>query len=210
MKLPKDIVREGYNNLSTLYREHYASSHNKNYPAWLSKFIRLIPQGSKVLELGCADGIPVAQCLHKHYQYVGVDISPVQIQNARQNVPEGDFIVADMTDLSFPAHSFSGIVALYVIIHLPLDQQHPLITSMYKWLQIGGYVLVIIGAGAWTGTENNWLKSGVTMYWSHADTDTYINWFLSTGFTIIETQFVPEGKAGHTLLLARKNADQIF
>lgn len=206
MKKTNEIVREGYDQLATAYREHYRNVHSTYYPLWLESFLSLIPEGSKVLELGCADGIPVAQRLREHYQYVGIDISPVQIAQARLNVPTAHFEVADMTALSFPAGAFSGIVALYSIIHVPLAQQPALITSMYQWLQKGGALLAVVGAGAWTGIENDWLQPGISMYWSHTDTATYLQWFSSVGFTMVDTQFVPEGEGGHTLLVARKDS----
>src|SRR5437868_6009866 len=127
VKSPKEIVKEGYNHLSTAYREHFRASHTEHYPSWLHTFLQAIPPGSPILELGCADGIPVAQRLSETHAYWGVDISPVQIQRARVQVPEGHFEVADMTELSFPAESFTGIVALYSIIHVPLEQQPGLI-----------------------------------------------------------------------------------
>ncbi len=109
------------------------------------------------------------------------------------------------TALSFPAESFRGIIALYSVIHVPLQEQPALITSMYHWLQADGYILIIVGAEEWTGTEDNWLVPGTTMYWSHADANTYSKWFSSAGFTIVDTKFVPEEAAGHTLLIARKD-----
>jgi ubiquinone/menaquinone biosynthesis C-methylase UbiE len=204
MKDPKQIVTEGYNHLSGMYRSHYTLSHSTHYYDWLHNFLQYIPPGSKILELGCADGIPVAQYVSSHYQYMGIDISPVQIELAQQHVPGATFEVADMTALSFPDNSFKGIIALYSLIHVPVDQQPALLTSLYHWLQAEGYVLMIVGATAWTGIETDWLIPGTTMYWSHADTDTYMKWFAAAGFTIIDTKFIPEGTAGHTLLIAKK------
>ncbi len=205
MNDPKQIVREGYNKLSTAYRAHYNFSHTQQYPIWLHEFLVDIPRGSRILELGCADGIPVAKHVSKHYQYLGIDISPVQIELARHHVADARFEVADMTELSFPTSTFSGIIALYSMIHVPLQQQPALIASMHEWLQENSYVLAIVGAGTWTGTEDDWLIPGTTMYWSHTNSDTYIKWFSSVGFTIVETKFIPEGTVGHTLLIAKKN-----
>jgi len=205
MKDPKQIVKEGYDSLSGAYSSSYSLSHATHYYGWLDSFLQFMPQGSRILELGCGNGIPVAQYITSQYQYLGIDISPIQIQLAQQQVPTACFQVADMTALSFPANSFKGIVALYSLIHVPIQQQPALIASMYDWLQADGYILIIVGAGEWTGTEDDWLLSGTTMYWSHADTETYIKWFSLAGFTIEGTKFVPEGALGHTLLLAKSN-----
>ncbi len=76
---------------------------------------------------------------------------------------------------------------------------------MYGWLQPGGYLMAIVGADTWTGTEANWLAvAGAEMYWSHADTATYQQWCRAQGFRLCWTRFIPGGAGGHTLLLAQK------
>jgi SAM-dependent methyltransferase len=204
MKTPQKIVREGYDQLSSAYRAHFELSHNRLYPSWVEAFLSVLPPGGKVLELGCGDGIPVAARIVPHYPYVGIDLSPEQIRVARLQVPKGHFEVADMTEISFPAQSFGGIIALYSIIHVPLARQPALIEAMYQWLQPGGYALLTVGGRAWEGTETNWILPGVTMYWNHADTPTYLQWFTAAGFEVANQQWIPEGEGGHTLLLVRK------
>jgi len=204
MKTPKEIVRDGYDHLAGAYRAHYQDDHKTRYESWLTEFSEFLSINARVLELGCADGIPTAAYLNQRFNYLGVDLSPVQIEQARQHVPAARFEVADMTTLSFPDESFGGIVALYSIIHVPLAEQPDLFRSMYRWLQSPGYLLCVVGAGEWTGTEDNWLTSGTSMYWSHTDAATYINWFTETGFSVIKTAFIPEGESGHTLFLLKK------
>lgn len=204
MKPPKQIVREGYDQLATAYREHYQQAHQIYYAEWLSTFEQHVPLAGTVLELGCADGIPTAQYLIPKFDYTGIDISPVQIELARRNVPKGYFVVADMTTLSFPDQSFEGIIALYSIIHVPIEEQPALFNSIYQWLRPGGCLFCVVGAGKWTGVENNWIEHGTTMYWSHTDAPTYLAWFTNLGFTLLDTYFIPEGNTAHTAFLLRK------
>ncbi len=130
MKTPKETVREGYDRLAGAYREYYAKLHAQWYGHWLDAFEQAVTAGSRVLELGCADGFPVARRLCETYDYLGVDISPVQVTLAHRNVPQANFRVADMTELSFPGGYFGGIVALYSVIHVPVAQQGRLIADM--------------------------------------------------------------------------------
>lgn len=44
------------------------------------------------------------------------------------------------------------------------------------------------------------------MYWSHADQGTYENWLTELGFRIDEVVFIPEGRGGHSAILAQKDA----
>ncbi|UFH53407.1 class I SAM-dependent methyltransferase [Spirosoma sp. KNUC1025] len=204
MKDPKRIVQQGYDRLGHRYRTHYEQENPHRYEDLLRTFIQVLSPNADVLELGCADGIPTAQYLSQYVNYQGVDISPIQINLARRNAPSAHFEVADMAALVFPDRSFDGIIALYSIIHLPLAEQPALFKSAYQWLRPNGYLLCIVGAGEWTGTDSNWIEPGTGMYWSHTDADTYQTWFTHIGFAILDRYFVPEGDGGHTYFLLNK------
>jgi SAM-dependent methyltransferase len=201
---PKRIVQHGYNQLGPAYRLHFEKENPQRYKDCLAGLIQTLPVDAEVLELGCADGIPAAENLSRYFNYLGVDISPVQVESARRNVPAARFELGDMAMLSFSDATFDGIVALYSIIHLPLAEQPALLKSIWNWLKPGGYFLGVLGAAQWTGTEVDWLKPGVNMYWSHTDAATYQARFNEIGFTTVEKYFIPEGQAGHTYFLLRK------
>lgn len=201
---PSDIVRTGYDRLGDSYHAYFAGLHAADYSEWIRLFERLVPLGSKILELGCADGRPVAAALAPHYDYTGVDLSPVQIERARVYVPKGNFTVADMTELQLPPKTFAGAIALYSIIHVPLEKQPGLLRDIFGWLIDGGVFMAVLGAGRWTGTEDDWVLPGTRMYWSHTSADEYARWLRLAGFDLLNQRYVPEGKAGHTFVMARK------
>jgi SAM-dependent methyltransferase len=204
LESPKHIVQTGYDRLGSRYRVHFEQANPKRYTDWLNTFAQLLPADAKVLELGCADGIPTARYLSERFEYLGIDISPVQVEQARTNVPLARFQVGDMAALTFPDSSFDGIIALYSIIHIPLSEQPDLFRAIYNWLMPAGYLLCVVGAGEWTGTESDWIQAGTRMYWSHADATTYQAWFTKIGFAVINNFFVAEGDSGHTFFLLKK------
>jgi SAM-dependent methyltransferase len=199
---PKEIVREGYDRISYAYRTDEGENMPSDYEGWLGELRPLLPAGAPVLELGCGCGIPVARLLAEQYEVTGVDFSPVQIERARQLVPNARFLCADMAELALPAESLAAVVSFYAIIHLPVEEQPALFANIYRWLRPGGYLLATVGKVAWTGTEVDWL--GAKMYWSHSDEATYLEWLNAQGFVVRWTRFIPEGDGGHTLLLAQK------
>mgnify|MGYP001064594926 CR=1 FL=1 len=205
---PKDIVRLGYDRISRAYRgdaiEHDNPEHRR-YAAWIGELTALLPAGGRVLDLGCGNGVPVDRLLvDAGYAVHGVDISPVQIARAREVVPGAHYTCADMTTLDWPEATFDAIVCLYALIHVPLDEQPALLDSVARWLRPGGLLLVTVGHRAWTGTEDGWLVPGATMYWSHADADTYLGWFAERGLDVRWSRFVSEGDGGHILVLAAR------
>jgi len=203
---PKDIVRTGYDKVSHAYRDasfDYAQSGYAPCLAWLEP---LLEPGAAVLDLGCGCGVPVTQELARRgHAVTGVDLSPVQIERARQLVPAADFLCADMTALDFPPEHFGAIVAFYSIIHVPLAEQPDLFATLARWLKPGGYLLTVVGHTAWSGTRQDWLDvPGGAMYWSYADAATYRAWFAANGLRIVQEGFLPEGDGGHTALLGEK------
>ncbi|GHF19660.1 hypothetical protein GCM10014715_87980 [Streptomyces spiralis] len=72
------------------------------------------------------------------------------------------------------------------------------------WLRPGGCFLGTTGHSAWTGTEDNWLGGGATMWWSHADAATNRTWLTQAGLNVDREEFVPEGEGGHALFWAHR------
>jgi SAM-dependent methyltransferase len=199
---PKRVVETGYDAVSFAYRADDAP--DDEYGEWLGQLAEDLPAGAKVLDLGCGCGVPADRWLAaRGYEVTGVDLSSVQIRRARELVPGARFMCADMSRVRFPPRSFDGVIALYSLIHVPLPEQQDVIRSIRTWLQSGGRLLAIVGAFAWTGTEEDWLGSGAAMWWSQEEPATYVRWFSESGFEVLWNPFIAEDDSGHTLVLAR-------
>jgi SAM-dependent methyltransferase len=86
----------------------------------LQRLIGELAPGAAVVDLGCGNGWPVAAALSRAGLAVtGVDVSAEQVSRAMARVPDGRFVVADMTSVDFPAGAFAGAVAWDSIFHLP-------------------------------------------------------------------------------------------
>ena len=206
---PKAMVRDGYDRVSMAYRADDVENDNAvftKYREWIVELSLLLPPGSPVLDLGCGNGIPASALLvDAGFDLTGVDISPVQVARARQLVPEGRFIRGDMTVIDFPPGIYAAVVALYAVIHVPLPEQSELFAKIHTWIRPGGYLLMTVGAEAWTGVEENWLGvEGASMYWSHANAATYNKWLTDGGYSILWSRYIPEGDGGHVLILGQR------
>jgi 2-polyprenyl-3-methyl-5-hydroxy-6-metoxy-1,4-benzoquinol methylase len=157
----------------------------REYEDWLRALRARLPAQADVLDLGCGCGVPMTRRLtHLGHQVLGVDVSSVQIDRARQLVPRARFIQADASELLFDPASFDAIVCLYVLIHLAEQEQRALVESFRTWLRPGGVLVATVGARAWTGEEADWLGGRARMWWSNPGADTYREWLGSAGLTI--------------------------
>jgi SAM-dependent methyltransferase len=200
---PKDLVRRGYDALSVRYDEAYDS--DSKYRTWIESLNGRLGDSSEVLDLGCGSGVPVVrELVAAGHRVTGVDISEMQIRRARELVPQADFIRADATSVSFPVESFDAVVCLYALIHIPLEEQQLLLSKIASWLRPGGWFLCSTGQHEWTGVDEDWLGSGVAMWWTHADAETNRAWITASGLTVEQEESVPEGDSGHVLFWARR------
>ena len=206
---PRGIVRAAYSVASETYRgDAFALVANSGYAHWLRRLERLMAPGSRVLDLGCGNGIPVARELAKRHRVTGVDLSEVQIQRARHLVPEAEFVCADMTDVHFEPASFDAVTAFFSMINVPAEEQPQVIRNVAGWLAPGGYFLAIVGKVKGDWIEETWRGvKGVAMYYSHAGLETSRACVRDAGFDIIEEGTEPEnGAPGFGVVIARRAA----
>jgi len=111
----------------------------------LSVFIPYLPDGGKILDLGCGNGrlLKVIQSAGKKYEYLGVDFSDKLLEQARQLFPDEHFEQADMARLNFPENSFDVICLIASFHHLDnKKEREDLLNNIYRWLKPGGVLFM--------------------------------------------------------------------
>ena len=94
-----------------------------NDRVWINAFANELAGGSRVLDLGCGGGEPVARLLAEHGMHVtGVDASPEMVALARDRMPGQEWLVADMRGLALDRR-FDGILAWDSYFHLAHEAQ---------------------------------------------------------------------------------------
>jgi SAM-dependent methyltransferase len=203
----KRIVQDGYDVLAETYlRVRRIDSEDIHL---LEELAARLPDGARVLDAGCGAGLPVAQILSERFRVVGVDISARQIALARENVPNAEFIQADLTTLELPDASFDAIVSYYAIIHVPREEHRALLENFRRMLTPKGLLLISMGAGDNPDdTEDNWLDGGASMYWSHYGHEKNLRMLAGAGFEVIWERLVTEdeefGGGTHLFVMARR------
>jgi ubiquinone/menaquinone biosynthesis C-methylase UbiE len=173
---------------------------------WLRRTLNELEPGSSVLDLGCGSGDPADIEIVREHKVTGVDISQVQIDLARQNVPAGRFIHGDAGSVEFPAASFDAVVSFYSLEHIPREEHETILRRIHGWLRPGGFLLLSLEAGEAEGVIAQWL--GVPMYFSCFDPETVKQLVCKAGFEIVEARIETQVEQGTEIpylwALARK------
>jgi len=105
----------------------------------INKVRPYLSQGSRVLDIGCFDGVLSKQVTGLG-EYVGIDPdTESQVQNEKAQIIKGWF-PNDLPD----ARPFDAITMLAVLEHIPTEQQKPFAENCAKYLKAGGYLLITV------------------------------------------------------------------
>jgi SAM-dependent methyltransferase len=199
------IVADGYDVMGEAFaawRERIVGDPRRE---WEDELAGLLAEGARVLELGCGGGTPETRRLAQRFAVTGVDISPRQVERAREAIPEAEFVCADFTELDLPRASFDGVVAFYVFNHVPRDLLGPLLAHIHGWLVPGGRLLTAFGVSDLEGWTGDWL--GAPTFFSSFPPDVNSRLVQEAGFAIERDEVVtfvePEGEARFQWVLAQ-------
>jgi SAM-dependent methyltransferase len=148
------LVADGYDAIGETFAEWREQAIGDPRRDWEDKLVSRLPDGARVLELGCGGGAPETKRLAQRFAVTGVDISPRQVERAREAVPNAEFLCADFTELELPASSFDAVASFYVFNHVPRELLAPLLGNIRTWLVPGGWLLTAFGQSdnpGWTG-----------------------------------------------------------
>jgi cyclopropane fatty-acyl-phospholipid synthase-like methyltransferase len=201
-----ETVARGYDEIADRFAEWATEIEGDPRSRFRQALLDRVPAGARVLELGCGAGTSDTQLLAKGLRVTGVDISAEQLRRARTNVPQAEFVQADMTELALPAGSFDAIAGFYSFNHVPRDLLGDLFSRIHDWLVPGGLFLTALGAGDtedWTG---EWL--GTTMYFSGWPPDRNRELLRRAGFSLLIDEVIemrePEGVVSFHWVLAER------
>lgn len=166
---------------ASVFRSQHAEPQRQD--ELLLNLISKLKKDSRVLDIGCGPGVPYTRQLAENTRVTGIDISEVQIDIARLNVPMAHFICGDIATYDLEENHYDALFSYYSIIHVPRDEHKYLLTKLFKLLKPSGQILLCLGAGDnddespahWHGTE---------MLWSHFDADRNIQILNDVGFKI--------------------------
>lgn len=141
-----DINRKAWNAIVKQEKTIHPTK-GKKEAELLNVFIRSLPKGGKVLDLGCGSGIPIGKKLHNAgLVLVGVDVSEKMVKEYQKNISGATTYRTPMTGINFKKE-FDGIISSFSMLCLPPDDFSLVAHKIALALKAGGWFLLILNEG---------------------------------------------------------------
>jgi cyclopropane fatty-acyl-phospholipid synthase-like methyltransferase len=156
-----------------------------------------LPPGSRILDIGCGNGVPATRELALTHEVTGIDISEEQVARARSNVPAATFICGDARDVDLPLGAFDAIVALYLIDNIAREDYPAFFRRLTRLLRPNGRVLLSAEPGDDPWQSYTWL--GVPMFINTVPTDDLVQLLQDAGLSVASTEFESQLEGGRPI-----------
>jgi cyclopropane fatty-acyl-phospholipid synthase-like methyltransferase len=181
-----EIIANGYNQVADEYEALESAEAPWPRLERVRAFAADLSQGSRVLDIGCGNGVPATRELALKHVVTGVDISQEQIARARANVPTATFICGDARHVDLPTGAFDAIVALYLIDNIARDDYPAFFRRLRELLRPGGRVLLSAEPGDDPWRTYTWL--GVPMFINTIPSDELAQLLEEAGLSVVSAE----------------------
>lgn len=113
----------------------------------LRDFLRMLPRGTRVLDLCCGAGYECRRMKDLGYEAVGVDFSGQSLRIARERNPDIPFYQADMREDYSQIGQVGGMIIIAGLVHIETAALRLTFEQMAKVLSAGGPALLSIREG---------------------------------------------------------------
>ena len=116
-------------------------------PPLLVEWLRYLPAGASLLDLGCGGGQDSNGLGQRGYRVVGVDRASALLSAGRRRYRSLPLICADLRDLPFQAASFDGLWAAASLMHLPKPVARRTLAELCQLVRPGGLFAATVTYG---------------------------------------------------------------
>ncbi len=147
-------------------------------------FVLIQKDNPMVLEIGCGNARDAEEVLKHTNNYLGVDVSAKLIELAKQKVPNGHFLVADIEKYNMPFQL--DIVFIFAsLIHVPKESLQKIFKAILASLNQGGAFRLSLKYAEEYMESTKTDEFGTRTYYLYSDSDIAE---MARGFTIVKCE----------------------
>ncbi|MBO9730978.1 MAG: methyltransferase domain-containing protein [Chitinophaga sp.] len=135
--MTKTAITYEYNRITDIKRLNFITDSLK----------KNIPEGGRVLDVGCGNGVISRHLGQFGYEVLGIDISEktIAVANERNTLPNVKFAAISAEALTAQGETYDAVICSEVLEHL--DQPHLLLHTIYASLKDNGLLVVTVPNG---------------------------------------------------------------
>jgi SAM-dependent methyltransferase len=129
----------------------YAASHRGGINRWLSDFMQMLPEGGRILELGCGSGRDAEALLAHGFDVDPTDGTPAMAAQAEERLQRPVKVMRfdELADVGL----FDGVWAHASLLHVPRTTLGTVLARVFRSLKPGGVLFANYKSGEAAGRD---------------------------------------------------------
>jgi SAM-dependent methyltransferase len=157
-------------------------------PLLLAEWLQYLPDGARLLDLGCGGGQDASDLDRLGYRVVGLDRTSALLSAGRRRYYSLPLVRADLRDLPFQAMSFDGLWAAASLMHLPKPVARRILTDLCRLVRPGGLFAATMTHGVKSRiVTDGWVPGRYFARWKK---DELARAVRRAGWTILELRVI--------------------
>lgn len=136
-------ISDSYNTGAKKYCEHWSVPHTFTEMD-RNNFCALLPQNSKILDVGCGPGNDTTFFVEKGFNVLGVDLSKEMVRCATTRETRAKFAEMDMRHLTFEDNYFEGVWASFSFLHVKKSDAKETLQQFKRVLCQNGHLCLLV------------------------------------------------------------------
>lgn len=181
------------------YEELTLDYYNKNTDAFIqstknammmkmhSTFAKMLPEGGKILDLGCGSGRDSRAFIKRGFDVTAIDGSEEVCKRATKYIGKPVRCML-FSELDYEKE-FDGVWACAALLHVPKDKMRDIVKRIKRSMKGGGAIFVSVMYGDFEGDRRS-------KYYSDYEEEELRNIFVEEGFRDLETFVTEDLRAG--------------
>jgi SAM-dependent methyltransferase len=150
--------------------------------AYLNLIEKHLPIKSKILDVGCGTGEPIAKFLtNAGYVVTGIDASKNMIDLCKQRFPKEKWLIADMRTLDLN-EKFDAVIAWHSFFHLSHEDQRSTLKLLGSYVEQNGLLIFTSGPEYGEVWSDN---GGHELYHASLSTEEYKQILIDNNFKVL-------------------------
>ena len=126
------------------------------------------------------------------FRVIGVDASRTLLKEAKKLVPRGIFLNKDLRKIRFPRHTFDGIWANAVLLHISRAEMPKVLRNLYRMLKPSGILHVLVKEGKGEAYVKEVLSENRQRFFTYFSKPGLEKLIRAAGFKIIYSTFAAD------------------